>query len=75
MAPRTRYARNGDVSIAYQVVGDGPIDLVHAPGSFSHLEYAWEEPGYARWILSFQSLSQSRSLSACPPGIACAYAA
>src|SRR5215213_5134404 len=50
MAPRTRYARNEDVSIAYQVVGDGPIDLVHAPGSFSHLEYNWEEPGYARHL-------------------------
>src|SRR5829696_2989737 len=37
MAPRTRYARNGDVSTAYQVVGDGPFDLVHAAGSFSRL--------------------------------------
>src|SRR5215203_469099 len=58
MAPRTRYARNGDVSIAYQVVGDGPIDLVHAPGSFSHLEYAWEEPGYARYLRRLASFSR-----------------
>ncbi len=45
MAPRTRYARSGELSIAYQVVGDGPVDLVHAPGSISHVEYHWEEPG------------------------------
>ncbi|HZU60991.1 MAG TPA: adenylate/guanylate cyclase domain-containing protein [Solirubrobacteraceae bacterium] len=39
-----RYARNGDVSIAYQVLGDGPIDLVHVGGFVSHLEAAWESP-------------------------------
>src|SRR5215213_7299528 len=58
MAPRTRYARNGDVSIAYQVVGDGPIDLVHGPGAISHLEYAWEEPGYARYLRRLASFSR-----------------
>src|SRR5829696_474304 len=58
MAPRTRYARNGDVSIAYQVVGDGAIDLVHAPGSFSHLEYAWEEPGYAQYLRRLATFSR-----------------
>src|SRR5215212_5763387 len=58
MAPRTRYARNGDVSIAYQVVGDGPIDLVHAPGSVSHLEYNWEELGYARYLRRLTAFSR-----------------
>jgi pimeloyl-ACP methyl ester carboxylesterase/class 3 adenylate cyclase/DNA-binding CsgD family transcriptional regulator len=58
MAPRTRYARNGDVSIAYQVVGDGPIDLVHGPGAISHLEYAWEEPGYARSLRRLAAFSR-----------------
>src|SRR5829696_6181181 len=58
MAPRTRYARNGDLSIAYQVVGDGPIDLVHGPGSVSHLEYAWEEPGYARYLRRLATFSR-----------------
>ena len=43
MAPRTGYARSGDLSIAYQVVGDDPVDLVLGPGFVSHLEYAWEE--------------------------------
>jgi pimeloyl-ACP methyl ester carboxylesterase len=42
------YARSGDVSIAYQVTGDGPIDLVLVPGFFSHLEIDWEHPGSAR---------------------------
>ena len=42
------YARSGDVSIAFQVTGDGPIDLVLVPGFFSHLEIDWEHPGSAR---------------------------
>jgi class 3 adenylate cyclase len=49
-APRTRYARSGDLSIAYQIVGDGPIDLVHIPGLTSHLDLAWEHPGYQRFM-------------------------
>jgi pimeloyl-ACP methyl ester carboxylesterase/DNA-binding CsgD family transcriptional regulator/transcriptional regulator with XRE-family HTH domain len=48
--PATRYARSGDVSIAYQVVGDGPVDLVLGLGFVSHLEYAWEEPGFAHYL-------------------------
>jgi len=44
VTPETRYARSGDVSIAYQVVGDGPFDLVFAPGFVSNVEYGWEEP-------------------------------
>ncbi|TMC81627.1 MAG: alpha/beta hydrolase, partial [Chloroflexi bacterium] len=41
--PRTRYARSGDYSIAYQVVGDAHLDLVLVWGFVSHLEYAWED--------------------------------
>ena len=40
--PETRYAKSGDVSIAYQVVGEGPLDLVYVP-PISHLELAWEK--------------------------------
>ena len=58
MAPRTRYARSGDLSIAYQVIGDGPVDLVQGPGFLSHLEYAWEEPGYARYLRRLASFSR-----------------
>ena len=40
--PATRYAKSGDVSVAYQVTGSGPIDLVWAPGTMSHLDLDWE---------------------------------
>ena len=43
-----RYVRNGDVSIAYQVVGDGPTDLVLVPDFFSNLVYDWEAPHWRR---------------------------
>jgi class 3 adenylate cyclase len=45
MPHETRYARSGDVSIAYQVVGDGPFDLVFVPPTVSHVELGWEVPG------------------------------
>ncbi len=48
--PETRYAQSGDLSIAYQVVGDGPLDLVHIPGLLSHLDLAWENPKYRRFM-------------------------
>ena len=48
MRPETQYARSGDVSIAYQVFGDGPTDLVIAPGWIFHAEFAWEEPTFER---------------------------
>lgn len=40
MRPRTQYAKCGDLNIAYQVTGDGPIDLVYVPGWVSNLDYA-----------------------------------
>ena len=43
--PETRYARSGEVNIAYQVIGDGPIDLVYMPGFISHVELSWGLPG------------------------------
>jgi class 3 adenylate cyclase len=47
MHPVTRYAKSGDVHIAYQVFGEGP-DLVVAPGFVSHIENYWDEPHFAR---------------------------
>jgi len=44
MTPATRYARSGDLSIAYQVVGSGPLDIVFVHGFVSHLDMAWETP-------------------------------
>jgi pimeloyl-ACP methyl ester carboxylesterase len=46
--PQTRYARSGDVSIAYQVLGEGDRDLVVVPGSTSNVEYVWDTPGWGR---------------------------
>src|SRR5207248_72239 len=43
-APQTRYAKSGDVNVAYQVVGDGPIDLLFAPGFVSHVDLYWTDP-------------------------------
>ena len=45
--PVTRYAKSGDVHIAYQVFGSGPIDLVSIPGFVSHIEHYWEHPDFA----------------------------
>lgn len=48
MVPKTQYAKSGDIRIAYQVVGEGPFDLVFVPGFISNLDVAWEEPYRAR---------------------------
>jgi len=45
--PETRYARSGDVAIAYQVLGEGPFDVVLAPGTVSHVELYWHAAGVA----------------------------
>jgi pimeloyl-ACP methyl ester carboxylesterase len=50
MSAPIRYAKSGDVNIAYQVTGDGPFDLVLVPGFFSHLEIDWEHPDHARLL-------------------------
>lgn len=48
--PRTQYARSGEVNIAFQVHGDGPVDLVYVPGWVSNLDLAWGHPTYARFL-------------------------
>ena len=50
MVPETRYARAGDVHIAYQVVGDGPIDLVYVPPQLQQVEHLWAEPRIAAFF-------------------------
>src|SRR5262245_49120531 len=57
-SPETRYARSGDYSIAYQVVGDGDTDLVYLPGFASHLEVFWEQPAYSRFLHRLASFSR-----------------
>src|SRR5918999_1457689 len=56
--PETRYARAGDVSIAYQVIGDGPTDLVLVPGFATHIEIAWEAPPYGQFLERLASFSR-----------------
>ncbi len=53
-----KYARSGDVNIAYQVVGDGPIDLVLTFGWVSHLAYVWEQPAIARFLNRLASFTR-----------------
>jgi pimeloyl-ACP methyl ester carboxylesterase/DNA-binding CsgD family transcriptional regulator len=48
--PETRYANSGDVRIAYQVIGHGPIDLVFVPGFMSNLDVQWEDPGFTHLL-------------------------
>src|SRR6266566_1037813 len=58
LKPETRYAKSGDINIAYQVLGSGPIDLIYVPGWVSHLEYGWEEPSLARFYRRLASFSR-----------------
>jgi pimeloyl-ACP methyl ester carboxylesterase len=48
--PAIRYAMSGDVHVAYQVVGDGPVDIVFVEGSFTNRYVQWEEPSYRRFM-------------------------
>ena len=51
MIPETRYAKTSDgIHIAYQVLGDGPIDLVYVGPWVTHIEYRWELPQYASYL-------------------------
>jgi class 3 adenylate cyclase len=58
MQPRTQYAKSGDVHIAYQVFGEGAVDLVFVPGFVSHIENYWDEPNFARWLRRLGSFSR-----------------
>jgi pimeloyl-ACP methyl ester carboxylesterase len=49
-SPSTRYAKSGNVHVAYQVFGRGEIDLVFFPGFVSNIETYWEEPSFAHWL-------------------------
>lgn len=56
--PETRYAQNGDVNIAYQVIGDGDLDIVFVMGWISHLEYFWKHPSFASFLNRLASFSR-----------------
>jgi pimeloyl-ACP methyl ester carboxylesterase len=56
--PETRYARRGDIHVAYQIVGEGEIDLVFVSEWFSHLEARWDIPSFARFLQRLSSFSR-----------------
>jgi pimeloyl-ACP methyl ester carboxylesterase len=56
--PETRYAKSGDVNIAYQIVGEGPLDLLYVHGWVSNVEYGWEVPPLARFLRRLASFSR-----------------
>src|SRR5689334_21833635 len=56
--PETRYARSGDVRIAYQVVGQGPLDLVFVPGFISNLDVHWEDPGFTHLMTRLSTFTR-----------------
>jgi pimeloyl-ACP methyl ester carboxylesterase len=58
VVPEVRYARSGDVSIAYSVLGDGPFDLVWTPGALSHLDLTWEDEDKSRFLRALASFSR-----------------
>jgi hypothetical protein len=74
VVPEVRYARSGDVSIAYQIIGDGPFDLVWTPGALSHLELRWADEGVNRFyrgallLLPPDRLRQARDRALRPGG-------
>ena len=55
---RTRYARNGDIHVAYQVFGNSGVNLVFVPGFISHIENSWDEPEFAGWLRRLGSFSR-----------------
>jgi class 3 adenylate cyclase/pimeloyl-ACP methyl ester carboxylesterase len=58
LRPVTKYAKRGDAHVAYQVVGDGPVDLVVVSTWFSHLEARWEIPGFAYYLERLSSFAR-----------------
>lgn len=58
VGPETRYALSGDFHIAYQLVGDGPFDLVFVPGFVTHMELQWKLPGFGAFLADLGSFSR-----------------
>lgn len=58
MPPVTRYAKSGDVHVAYQLFGQGSLNLVFAPLFVSNIELYWEQPDWARWLLRLGSYAR-----------------
>jgi hypothetical protein len=72
MNPKTRYAYSDDVCIAYQITGEGPPDVIWAPGTMSHLDMDWEDPQRAEFFERFSKFCRlirfDNAAPACPTG-------
>src|ERR1700758_3651229 len=71
MPPETRYARSGEVHIAYQVVGEGPIDLLWVPTWIWQVEHMWEDPYTTRLLETIPPLSPPIMFVRPRPGLFC----
>jgi class 3 adenylate cyclase len=58
MQPETHYAKSGEVRIAYQMLGSGPLDLVFVPGFISNLDHYWDEPTLTHFLMRLASFSR-----------------
>src|SRR2546423_193520 len=58
MPPRTQYAKHGDLDIAYQVSGDGPIDIVIVPSFVSNIEFWWADHAVKAWTDRLSSFAR-----------------
>ena len=56
--PETHYARSGELNLAYQVMGEGPIDLIFVPGLITHVEFLHELPGYTDFLRRLTSFAR-----------------
>jgi class 3 adenylate cyclase len=54
----THYARNGDITLAWTAIGEGPTDILFLPGIISHVEHVWEDPGMANFLTRLSSLAR-----------------
>jgi len=67
--PETHYARSGEVNIAYQVIGEGRLDLVLALGFATHVEVLWELPAYAHFVERLTSFARVTVFDKCGMGL------
>jgi pimeloyl-ACP methyl ester carboxylesterase/AraC-like DNA-binding protein len=58
LKPKTRYTKSGDINIAYQVIGNGPIDIVYIPGWVSNIDMMWAEPRLAAFLIRLTMFSR-----------------
>ncbi|HEY8773475.1 MAG TPA: hypothetical protein VIM05_02800 [Gaiellaceae bacterium] len=61
-APEIRYTQSGDVSIAYGISGEVPIDIVFVHGYISNLEVEWEDPGHVAFFTRLSSADPGEAL-------------